>query len=331
MTTPSDIIYTPTEIASIGTRYLEERKNGKGRGIPIGLRTLDADFLPLLPGELTSIIARPGNGKTGFMMRWARHRAAQLIANGDKNRVVIYCTWEQSIEELNAFDVAADTQISITDMARGDITEDQWPMIISSSAQRMNKPIWYIGHSMERRKKRPQISVTDLGLALQEIEAWDDERYKIDMVFVDYLQRIPFDGKQESKTIGIDDILNRLKDGALTFGCPFVCGVQAKREVDSRDTPVPMMEDGQWTSAIEQVSDKIISLVRPRKYCQEGDTFGSGENSAIVQGENQLMIALLKQKMGIANKIYWAMFNPIYNELDEAEVNHVNLNQKVHL
>lgn len=324
-TTPSDIIYTPAEIATIGTKYLEERKSGKGKGIPVGLPSFDKDFLPLLPGELTSIIARPGNGKTGFMMRWARHRAAQIAAGGDKSRIVIYATWEQSIEELNAFDVAADTRISITDMARGDISDDDWPLIISDSAQRMNKPIWFIGHSMERRKKRPQITVTDLALALQEIEAWDEERYKIDMVFVDYLQRIPFDGRQESKTIGIDDVLNRLKDGALTFGCPFVAGVQAKRDVDNKSTPIPMMEDGQWTSAVEQVSDKVISLVRPRKYYQEGEMFGNGENAAMVQGENQLLIALLKQKMGIANKVYWAMFNPIYNELDEAEIRTVNL------
>jgi replicative DNA helicase len=327
MSNAHDIIYTPSEIASIGTKYLEQRKNKENAGIAVGIPSFDKDFLPLLPGELLSIIARPGNGKTGFMMRWARHRAAQLQAEGDQNKIVIYCTWEQSIEELHAFDVAADTQISITDMARGNISEEAWPLILSSSMRRVGKPVWFIGHSMERRKRRPRISITDLGDALTAIEAWDEERYKIDMVFLDYLQRIPFDGKPESKTVGMDENLNRLKDGALAFGCPFVVGVQARREVDQRDSPVPLMDDGQWSSAIEQVSDKSISLVRPRKYKQDGDTFGKGPNAVQVQGENQLLIALLKQKLGVANKVYWAMFNPIYNQLDEAEVRNVNLNQ----
>lgn len=328
MTEPLDIIYTPAEVSSIGTQYLQDRKSGKGKGIPVGLASFDKDFLPLLPGELTSIIARPGNGKTGFMMRWARHRAQTLVDTKQENRLVIYATWEQSIEELHAFDVAASSHISITDMARGDITDDNWPLILNGSLERISRPVWYIGHSMERRKKRPHITVSDLAQALQQIEAWDNERYIIDMVFVDYLQRIPFEGRVESKTIGLDDVLNRLKDGALSFGCPVVVGVQARREVDIRDRPIPLMDDGQWTSAIEQVSDKIISLVRPRKYRQEGEQFGEGENGIVVQGENQLLIALLKQKMGVANKVYWSMFNPIYNQLDEAEVKNINFDKE---
>ena len=71
---PLDILFTPQEIYNAGTRYLEERRRNQDAGIPIGLASLDEDFLPLLAGEVVSIIGRPGNGKTGFMMRWARDR-----------------------------------------------------------------------------------------------------------------------------------------------------------------------------------------------------------------------------------------------------------------
>jgi replicative DNA helicase len=252
-TNPRDLIYTPAEISTLGMAYLQERRTNKTLGIPLGLASIDKDLLPLLPGELVTIIGRPGNGKTGFMMRWARERAAWLLSNKQESRIVIYATWEQSIEELHAFDVAADTQISITDMARGDIGEDQFSRALSASLSRIEKPLWYIGHSLERRKRRPVITVEALAESLAMIEDWADERYTIDMVFVDYLQRIPYDTSLESKTIALDNILNRLKDGALAFGCPFVVGVQARREVDQRDTPTPAMDDGQWTSAIEQV------------------------------------------------------------------------------
>lgn len=321
---PRDLVYTPSETASIGIKYQQERRQNKAAAIPLGLPSIDEDFLPLLPGELTTIIARPGNGKTSFMMRWARSRAAWLLKNSAENRVVVYATWEQAIEDLHAFDLAANTQISITDMARGNTTDEQFSEMIAASWKNMDRPLWYIGHSLERRRKRPQITILDLAEALTEIDNWSDEPKVIDMVFCDYLQRIPHIGKPESKTIGMDETLNSIKDACLTFGCPFVVGVQAKREVDSRDTPVPMMDDGQWTSAIEQVSDKSISLVRPRKYRQEGEPFGR-RNPVIVQGENQMLVNILKQKLGPANIPYWVSFNPIYNRLDELEMKHYDL------
>src|SRR3990167_4806879 len=88
ITDPLDIIYTPQQIVTIGTSYLYERRKNKGAGIPLGLASIDKDFLPALPGELITVIGRPGNGKTGFMMRWARWRAEQLHLQGIEDRVV---------------------------------------------------------------------------------------------------------------------------------------------------------------------------------------------------------------------------------------------------
>ena len=320
---PRDIIYTPMDIADIGTRYLDYRRKNKGAGIPLGLGSVDKDLIPVMPGELITIIGRPGSGKTGFMMRWARWRARQLMEIGDEDRIVIYVSYEQHIEDLHAFHVAAEERINITEMSRGEISDDQWEKVVIAGTRRSTLPLWFIGHSMERRRKRPLITLTALANGLVEIEDWTDPRFTIDMVFVDYLQRIPFDGKVESKTIGMSDNLDRLKDGALAFGCPFVVGVQAKREVDHRDMPVPGMDDGQWTSNIEQASDKILSVVRPIKYKNEGDFFGK----VIVKGHSQMLISILKQKLGIDNKAYWVYFDPAYNQLDELEMVHYDLNK----
>lgn len=314
-TDPRDLIYTPNDIADIGTRYLQAKRENKGGGIPLGLLDMDKDFIPAMPGELITVIGRPGCGKTGFMMAWARKRANYLKAQNIENRVVVYCTWEQSIEELYAFNVAADERLSITSMARGEITEAEWEKCLQAASQRNELPLWFIGHSMERRKRRPTIDIDNLGLALTSIEKWNEDRTTIDIVFIDYLQRIPTGERVESKTIGISNNLDRLKDGSLVFGCPFVVGVQARREVDNAKPPVPMMDDGQWTSNIEQASDKIFSVVRPAKYKKEGELFGK----TVVQGNCQMLISLLKQKLGIDNKAYWVYFDPVYNKLDNLE------------
>jgi len=311
-----DIVYTPSDIGAIGARYIRWRRDNKELAVPVGVGSIDEYFLPMLSGEMLSIIGRPGNGKTGFMMRWARHRARELVRMGELDRVVVYVTYEQHIEELHAFHVAAEQSISISDMARGKLSDEQIGKIDLAGVARTDMPLWFIGHSMERRKKRPKITASALAMALMAIEEWDNQRFTIDMVFIDYLQRIPFEGDVESKVIGVSDNLDRLKDGALAFSCPFVVGVQAKRSVDEKAVQIPSMDDGQWTSNIEQSSDKVMSVVRPRHYKKEGEQFGS----MVVEGSCQMLVSVLKQKMGADNKAFWVYFDPAYNKLDELEL-----------
>jgi replicative DNA helicase len=279
-----------------------------------------------LPGELISIIANPGNGKTGFMMRWARTRA-QAIAN-DTTRAVVYATWEQSIEELHAFNAACETGVNISDMARGHIDDASWAKIKTYETSRINLPLWFIGHSMERRKKRPQMTMSALGRALDKIENWGkDKDFSIDLLFVDYLQRVKFDDKPESQTIGFSSILDRLKDCALAFGCPVVVGVQARRDVMERKEPLPGIDDGQWTSNVEQSSDKVLSLLRPSRYRHDGETmFG-----VTIKGHCQMLVSVLKQKLGKDNWSKWVYFDPAYNLLNELELREINLENDRHV
>lgn len=334
---PLDIVYSPQQVFDLGTRYLDYRRKNKGNGIPIGLDILDKPdkdgnrFLPALPGELITVIGRPGNGKTGFMMAWARKRAKWLKENGFDNRVVIYVTYEQSIEELHAFHVAAEAReagstISVTNMAAGEISDSEWHEIMKAGARRVELPLWFIGHSLERRKKRPVLTIKALEQALDEVERWSDGVHKdmqIDMVFLDYLQRVPFGERVESKTVGTSEVLNHCKDAALSFACPFVVGVQASRDVDSYKIPIPTMSDGQWTSNIEQASDGVLAVVRPRKYRDEGEMFGT----MLVKGHCQMLISVLKRKLGPDNFSKWVYFAPEFNKLDELELRHVNLDE----
>ena len=286
--------------------------------MPLYLKSIDKNFIPAMPGELVFVLGRPGNGKTGFMMRWARERAKQLKEAGQDKRVVVYATFEQSIEEMHAFNVAAEERLSITDMARGEITPAAWKRVLSAGVKRLILPLWFIGHSHERQGKRPRITIQTLETALDAIR--QENGQEIDFVCVDYLQRIPPERARDSKTVEVADNVDRLKDLALEVGSPFVVGVQARREVDDREPPIPMMDDGQWSSNIEQAADKIFSLVRPRKYRDEGEMF----NKMRVEGHCQMLVSLLKQKLGEDNLSHWVYFDPIYNKLDEMEMREAN-------
>jgi replicative DNA helicase len=273
----------------------------------------------MLPGELLTIIARPGHGKTMNLMRWARHRAQWLQSNQIFNRVVVYLTLEQTLEELYSFSVAPEVGIPVDLMARGKLDGTQLELIRDYGVRRVSLPLWFLGHSAERRKKRPRIDLSNICEALSRIENWEEKNMrdlKIDMLFIDYLQRIPFEGRPENKIIGIDENLNKIKDMALQFVCPVALGVQARREVDAYNVQIPEMGDGAWCAGIEQCSDKIMACVRPIKCVQkEGDMFGK----TIIEGRNQCLLVLWKQRMGDAPFFWWLTFDPQYNRLNEAE------------
>lgn len=318
-TTPdfSNILFTPEDIGVLGTEFLKQRRENKGMGIPIGLPSLYAVFYPLMMTEIMAIIARPGNGKTSFMMRWARARAKFLRDNDLKDRVVMYITLEQSIEELNAFNVAADERVSITSMARGEITDAEWKKALKAGIDRRFSPLWNIGYSAIREGKQPRLTVEAIAAALELVKGTHGKT--LDLVFVDYLQRLPMPKGAESKTVGVSENYDALKDISLNVTkCPMVVGVQARREVDDKTEEIPELDDGQWSSNIEQTSDRVISLVRPCNYRAEGETFGKQK----VEGHAQMLVNILKQKLGQANLPRWVYFDPEYNKLDELEMHY---------
>jgi replicative DNA helicase len=313
------IVFNPQETSRLSVERLKFRRDNKDLAVPLGLASIDEYFNPCLPGDLVTVIGRPGSGKTGFMLRWARYRADQLQKQKAENRVIVYVTYEQHIEDLNSIQIAADEGVNVTKMARGEIGDDDWKKILKSATRRAAMPIWYVGHSMANRQSRPRITPSVLIENLQKLEA--DRGVVFDIIFVDYLQRIPFDGKHESKVVGTSYNLDAMKDFALVLNCPFCVGVQARREVDLRQLPIPGMDDGQWTSNIEQASDKIFTTVRPAKYRKEGEMFGK---NVTVEGHCQMLVTLAKQKMGPDNKAQWVYFDPAYNKMDELEMKNYN-------
>lgn len=315
------IVFSPEQTGVSTAGYLRLRRENKYLGIPFGLKSMDEEdkdgngYVPLMIGELESVIARPGHAKTGTMVARARMRAETLKNLGlTKERAVVYITLEQSIEELNAFNIAADRKMSVTRMAKGEITNEEWKACLEEGINRRYTPIWNIGYSSMSSVEQIRIDLDAIYGGLQLIR--DTGKVAIDLVFVDYLQRMPYD-RAESKSVGVSDNLDGLKNIALNkIKCPMIVGVQATREVEDRKDPIPTSADGQWTSNIEQTSDHVLSLVRPRKYRKDGESFGSIN----VQGNCQLLISVLKQKMGGANFSRWEFYDPIYNKLDELEL-----------
>lgn len=326
----SPLVFTPYEASNAGEDYVDFRQSNEGGGMPLYIPKMefnsktDKGFMPVLPMETISVIARPGHWKTGFMFRWARERARhlrQLAEAGHETAaksVVVYVVLEQKVEELRLFHMAAENSISMSDVASGNVQD--WGSVKTGLRKLYKEPLWFVGRSMARRKIKTDMNEQNIYAALDEIEQWQEETQTqvIDSVFVDYLQKFRPAGDFVEY---YGNLMNTLSNWSADFMTRLVVGVQAKREVDRRDIQIPLMDDGQWSSTIEQFSDGVLSLVRPCLYPEyKAKTFGD----MVIKGTNQLLVTCLKRKLGPANFQEWVSIDPRYNRLNDAEVREYN-------
>ena len=144
-----NMVHTPADLAAEFVQWAEFIRDTPG--IKFGVPAIDNLVIPMRPGELISLIARPGHGKTSLLAYFAREQAEVIRdRNGAGSEAVVYVTWEQSAEELEAF-FAANERYSLSDVAwgRADIEA-----IKRYAVKRAGVPIWIIGHGIGRAGRK---------------------------------------------------------------------------------------------------------------------------------------------------------------------------------
>lgn len=262
---------------------------------------LDKHLIPLHPGDLMAVVARPGHGKSSFMAYMAR-RTALKIAD-ESNKCVIYVSWEQSVEEIEAFFQSGDAYSS-TELAwgRADIET-----VKAQAIKRVNLPIWLIGHSIkDSDKKKPSMTIEAVYESIRAMR--HDYGYEPVLICLDYLQIVPIAGKME-RTQQVTEATIQAKHLGVEIGVPIIAGVQASRAADNRGSQNPTMGDAQWSSAIEQTSDKQLSLFRPCKVLPKGEVIEIGGHDFEVD-EYLMSIKILKQRFDVGSGVFAVRFEP---------------------
>jgi len=307
------LVHTPAELATEYVAWAERIQ--RDPGIPFGVQAIDQRVIPMRPGDLVSIIARPGHGKTSLLAYFAREHAKRIIANGAaEHEAVVYVTWEQSAEELEAF-FQADGEHSISDIAWGRADLD---VIKRQAVKRANVPIWVIGHGIGRANKRaPRMTPEAVLSAIETME--EDFNVEPVLMLFDYMQLIPVPGVRD-RIQQVTEVPICIKELALRIGTPAIVGVQARRDVDDRREKIPQLRDAQWASSIEQTSDKVFGLWRPCQTEEPGTTLSiMGTPGVHTVNDRLLIIRMLKQR-GEQGRHTWAMhFDPAYLRLAELE------------
>jgi len=309
----SDMVFPPARAGAVAMQEFRRMANAPYH-LDWGIRDFDEYVIPMQPGDVVSLLARPGHTKTSTLIHLAK-RASVLASTISDNAIAVVATWETTVEEFVGLLTAGQSGQSLEQIARG---QADLQKVEEAIVQAIVNRVYIFG-----RSRKGTVATTSFTLQIVDdlLRGLIAEGKNIILLGLDYLQRIP--GLQvgmnprDRVTVNMDIS----KDIALQRGCPVVIPVQAKRDVDDlTGLKMPRLNDPQWSSDVEQASDKVIALTRPCLYMAEGSmivtdqSIGAGHKVT----DSLLVAQVLKQRWGKAGEKFFMRFDVKSVSLTEA-------------
>lgn len=235
-------------------------------GLSTGIPDLDRKIIGWRPARLYLIAARPGVGKTGFILSVAANalrRGARVgIYSLEMDRIEIGIRLAAMISRVDAQKIEAKT-LSESDWAQ------IWPALETISG-------WNLVAN-----DQAGLSITEVRQLARRAHAAEP----FDLLIFDYLQLI--EGRGEKRGEQVADVARSLKNLVRELRVPGVAAAQLNREVEGRQSKIPQLSDLRESGELEQAADLVGFLYRPEVYDPEDPT---------LRGQAELHIA--KQRNG---------------------------------
>jgi replicative DNA helicase len=239
-------------------------------GVPSGFTELDKVTSGWQKSDLIIVAARPGMGKTAFVLSMARN-----IALDFKRPLAIFSLEMPSVQLVLRL-ISSETGIRSESIKKGSLKDHEWAQLHQNVEKLSQAPIFI--------DDTPALSIFELRAKCRRLKA----QYDIQMVVIDYLQLMS--GGSESKgnrEQEISAISRSLKSLAKELEVPVIALSQLSRAVETRGgDKKPQLSDLRESGAIEQDADMVIFLYRPQYYKIE--TF---EDGSPTDGIGQVIIA----------------------------------------
>jgi replicative DNA helicase len=257
-------------------KRIEEIAGKEGlSGIATGFEKLDKVTSGWQPSDLIIIAARPGMGKTAFVLSMARNVAI------DFGHAVALFSLEMSSVQLITRLISSETGLSSEKLRTGKLEKHEWEQL-SVKVKDLEKAPLYIDDS-------PSLSIFDLRAKARRLKSQHD----IKIIIVDYLQLMTAGGSN-GKAMGnreqeISTISRNLKALAKELEVPVIALSQLSRAVETRGSSKrPLLSDLRESGAIEQDADIVSFIYRPEYY--KIDEWDDDEHSP-TQGQAEFIIA----------------------------------------
>jgi replicative DNA helicase len=231
-------------------KELQERKNHKDglTGVPSGFSRLDRVTSGWQKADLVIIAARPGMGKTAFVVSAMRNAAV------DFNMPVAIFSLEMSSLQLVNRLISAEAELESEKIKRGNLAEFEWQQLVHKTTRLSSAPIFI--------DDTPALSILELRAKCRRLKA----EHNVQLIIVDYLQLMKGEagGNREQE---IASISRALKGIAKELDVAVIALSQLSRGVETRGGDKrPQLSDLRESGSIEQDADIVMFLYRPEYY-----------------------------------------------------------------
>lgn len=226
-------------------------------GVPTGFDELDKITSGFQRADMIVIAARPGMGKTAFVLSIARNIAV------DFNRPVAVFSLEMSSEQLVMRLIASESEIPSDKLRRGDLEEHEYQQIHSRIKKLSAAPLFI--------DDTPALTIFELRAKCRRLKA----QYNVELIIIDYLQLMSAGTDKGNREQEISTISRSVKSIAKELDVPIIALSQLSRAVESRGGDKrPILSDLRESGAIEQDADIVSFIYRPEYYGVEEDDSG---------------------------------------------------------
>jgi hypothetical protein len=244
-----DDIKTPDELTDAYTAYIDKLKSQR---ITLGWPEVDARLRGIAPGEVLTIIAKSGVGKTAVLQNILRHIALS------QDSFSLFCSLEQPLAQV--FERYAQ-------MARGEAGEDierRWDD--EEARQRIAEAVRDdLGHQTLTCGRSLKFSQLDQALDIAE----DKVGTTIQLLAVDYLGLLDATELDASLYGQISRAARELKSLAKRRDIAVICLCQVSR-ANGEDGSKPLnIYSARESGAIEESADFLLGLYRPDLHGQD--------------------------------------------------------------
>lgn len=226
-------------------------------GMKTGFSGLDKVLVGLGKSDLVLVGARPGMGKTSFVMNMAVSAAKRT-----KKTVCVF-SLEMSAEQLVSRIFSSEALIDSYHLRSGEMTQEDWEKMSHASSELSECDILI--------DDTTGLTVTGMMAKLRRVKK------ELGLVVIDYLGLMQGEHHTDNRVQEISEISRNLKLMAKEFEVPVICCAQLSRGPESRTDKRPMLSDLRDSGAIEQDADIVMFLYRDEYYKEASDGQSTAE------------------------------------------------------
>lgn len=248
------------------------RQNTHGvSGVPSGFTDLDRITSGWQRSDMIVVAARPGMGKTAFVLSMARNMAVEF-----QIPVAIFSLEMSSVQLVQRL-IASETEIDAEKLRKGSLQDHEFHQLHQRISRIAEAPIFI--------DDTPGLSVFELRAKCRRLKA----QHGIQMIIIDYLQLMTVGGETKggNREQEISTISRSIKGIAKELDVPVIALSQLSRQVETRGGDKrPLLSDLRESGAIEQDADIVAFIYRPEYYNIDVDADGNP-----TQGTGTIIVA----------------------------------------